>query len=572
MKIRYVVLIGMVLLLLTISVGHNTPANAILEQAPDRKTHAEFTPHGQINIDSNAGFTAWPGEGTAEEPYVISGINITMDTYCVYIITTNVHFIIKDSFFYYTGPSAIPAVGIYGANNSRIENCTLKAGWMSIANNLSYNSTITGNRMTGGITTDSPNVTITQNTISLEGTHGAEGIRVNEYATSAMIYNNSIDGYGSEEYTHGVEVLEAQNVTIEENSILNTPYAGIYFSEATSGVVTRNTIISCGTGIRAYNTPLLELQDNLIKDGTYGILILGNNCTVVGNSVFRNDGPGVTADGYNSTLYGNFIGFNQDGWQGFENTGTNFWDDGISAGNYWSDYDGEGTYAVTGGAIDHYPQAFIESTITHPVDMIVEIETPESITWSSNGTLPESYVLTVNGELDESDSWDGAILSFDLGDLVAGVFEVELTTHFSSRMSVSDSVTVTVESASGPTIVLAQVSGLAGETVEVSAEISDISGVFEVVLSYSVDGSTWTNVTMSESGAQWNGTIPGQAIDTVVEYKVYAWDSLGNLAVSDTKSYTTQADPAPPPMTLLLIAGAGVAGVVVVGLVVLKRR
>ena len=126
--------------------------------------------------------------------------------------------------------------------------------------------------------------------------------------------------------------------------------------------------------------------------------------------------------------------------------------------------------------------------------------------------------------------------------------------------------------ASGPSIVLAQVSGLAGESVEVSAEVSDISGVFQVVLSYSVDGSTWSNVTMTESGTHWNGTILGQAIDTVVEYKVYAWDTLDNMAVSDTKSYTTQADPAPPPTTLLLIAGAGVASVVVVGLVVMKRR
>jgi len=39
----------------------------------------------------------------------------------------------------------------------------------------------------------------------------------------------------------------------------------------------------------------------------------------------------------------------------------NVWDDGVSLGNYWSDYDGSGPYEVWGdaGAVDRWPM-FIE--------------------------------------------------------------------------------------------------------------------------------------------------------------------------------------------------------------------
>jgi len=217
---------------------------------------------------------------------------------------------------------------------------------------------------------------------------------------------------------------------------------------------------------------------------------------------------------------------------------------------------------------------FIESTITHPADIVIEHGDSVRVTWHANGTLPESHKTFINGELASYGVWDGSPYWTEFGGLSVGEHIIGVTLYFTSRMSVSDNVTVTVQSASGPNIILSQASGSAGESVEVSAEISDTCGISEVVLSYSVDSYTWINVTMSESGTQWNGTIPGQAADTIVGYKVFAWDNLGNEAVSPSKSYTVVIEPRSytPPMTLYLIAGAGVASVVVVGLVVMKRR
>lgn len=44
---------------------------------------------------------------------------------------------------------------------------------------------------------------------------------------------------------------------------------------------------------------------------------------------------------------------------------TNYWDDGVSIGNWWSDYDESGFYYITGsaGSIDHYPRGASSPTI-----------------------------------------------------------------------------------------------------------------------------------------------------------------------------------------------------------------
>jgi len=576
MKGRYIVMIGMVLLLLTMSVEVNTTVNATLEQVPERRIHAELTPHGQIIIDGNTGLDAWPGEGTAEDPYVIAGLNITFDAICLAISNTNASVVVKDSFFQYTGTEYLSAISFLNANNSRVENCTIIGSWVSIYHHNSYNCNISSNLLLGRISTNNPGVRITHNTINMHHKTSAYGIRILWNTHDAYVFNNTIIGDDAYANGIGIEVLESHNVKVLENSLTGINGVAIQFQESHNATITENTITECQTGIYVSLGDFADIRYNLVCDGNYGMTVQGNNCTVVGNSVFHNDGPGIVADRFNCTFYGNFIGFNLEDWQGFEVQAANFWDDGISVGNYWSDYDGEGVYYVEGGrgGIDHYPQVFTESVITQPADLVVEVGTSETISWSSNGTLPESYVLTIDGELEESDSWDGSVLTFDLGDLVAGVFEFELTTHFGSRMSVSDSVTVTVESASGPSIVLTQVAGIENEAVIVTAVLFDISGILEAILSYSVDNSTWINVTMSGDSIHWNGTIPGQAADTIVGYKVFAWDGLGNLAISDTESFTVAVETLShtPPMTLYLITGVGVAGVVVIGLVVMKRR
>ncbi|MFW9889352.1 MAG: hypothetical protein ACFFER_14285 [Candidatus Thorarchaeota archaeon] len=143
------------------------------------------------------------------------------------------------------------------------------------------------------------------------------------------------------------------------------------------------------------------------------------------------------------------------------------------------------------------------------------------------------------------------------------------------------------------------------EAVEVTAEITDESPMYEVTLSYSINGGTsWTNVTMVPNSGNWIGSIPSMVADTTVIYKVFAVDIFENSAVSSTHSYTVEASPTTstpttsagpittptttslttteptgppitgnePPMTLILGAIVGGILVVVLVLVMIRKR
>jgi len=83
------------------------------------------------------------------------------------------------------------------------------------------------------------------------------------------------------------------------------------------------------------------------------------------------------------------------------------------------------------------------------------------------------------------------------------------------------------------------------ETVTVEANVTDEgSGVESVILSYSID-TDWINITMSLVEELHVGEIPAFPYDTIVYYKIYAYDKAGNSATAGPDSYTV-IDPYPP--------------------------
>lgn len=76
------------------------------------------------------------------------------------------------------------------------------------------------------------------------------------------------------------------------------------------------------------------------------------------------------------------------------------------------------------------------------------------------------------------------------------------------------------------------------QNVTVSVNVTDTgSGVREVILSCMFDNETSCNLTMSYNSATslYEGTIPGQAADTTVKYKIIAYDKAGNIYVDDNE-------------------------------------
>lgn len=74
----------------------------------------------------------------------------------------------------------------------------------------------------------------------------------------------------------------------------------------------------------------------------------------------------------------------------------------------------------------------------------------------------------------------------------------------------------------------------------ISANVTDIgSGVRNVTLLYSVDaGKTWNEIPMLLNADRYEASIPSQSEEIRVEYYIETYDKVGNIAMSNTLSYS----------------------------------
>jgi hypothetical protein len=101
------------------------------------------------------------------------------------------------------------------------------------------------------------------------------------------------------------------------------------------------------------------------------------------------------------------------------------------------------------------------------------------------------------------------------------------------------------------------------QTVRILANITDLlSGIRDVILSYSINSDPmWTNITMTlntTTGA-YEGTIQGQQANTLVKYKIAAYDNARNCMVEDNSGqyYVYTVIPEfPSPIILALFMAA----------------
>lgn len=138
------------------------------------------------------------------------------------------------------------------------------------------------------------------------------------------------------------------------------------------------------------------------------------------------------------------------------------------------------------------------------------------------------------------------------------------------------------------------------DTVTVSANVYDVTGVDYVTLQYKVDSGAWTNVSMTGVAASYSGDIPAKTDGTTVTYQLVAMDTLGNEAVSGEFFYivaeptTTTTTPTDTTTTdvptttttgggtgpgtidgqtmMLLLGGVGALILVIVIVVAMKKR
>ena len=155
----------------------------------------------------------------------------------------------------------------------------------------------------------------------------------------------------------GIRLFYSEDCVLERNIIYNNShrwlaYGGIDLRFVANCRITGNRIYwNGGSGISAHT----------------GM----TNCTIVNNAIYNNSGCGISIRGYDNTIYGNAIGWNEEG-NAIDFGSDNTWDNGIDTGNWWSDYNGTGEYEIDGIAhsVDRYPNVLPNGTPSFPLDPI----------------------------------------------------------------------------------------------------------------------------------------------------------------------------------------------------------
>lgn len=303
-----------------------------------------LTPHSPIYINGDSDFTpangVVGGNGTADDPYIISGWDIDASgyDYGIYIGNTTKHFIVKDCVVYNAGTADIY---IYNATNGTVTSCSVhNSGYgiyikgdifCNVMNNsivnvrygitLSLNSqycTISNNSLSNimyigiGLYSSTYN-TIRDNTIidaglegmylgytsvsnniccnKINGNNNGSGIYISGNSDVNYIENNTIENLE----TFGIKVLNCNGGGIgffKNNTIRNSSQYGIYMMDCTGYLIEGNNIVNCSYESIYINGSSTSASGFIIKnneisqgcdDGIY--LYNATNCQISGNYI-----------------------------------------------------------------------------------------------------------------------------------------------------------------------------------------------------------------------------------------------------------------------------------------------
>ncbi|MHA2271254.1 MAG: right-handed parallel beta-helix repeat-containing protein [Candidatus Hodarchaeales archaeon] len=293
------------------------------------------------------------------------------------------------------------AIGLdSSAHNAIINNVVFNiTGWVGIHLGRSHNNTIADNTVFDnagfGISPGGSNNTVVAN----NSVYNCEGIGF-WGSNNTVVANNTIfnvTGGG------GIHFGFSDNNTISNNTIFDCDNNGIHVGQTSNNnVFSNNTISNCQEGIAIYQTSNNSVfSNNTISNCQGGIAIYdsGNNNVFSNNTIHDNNGEGISLGGstnnmisYNS-IYGNDgHGINVGGsthsvemndLSGNNPGGAQASDDGsdnVFINNYWSDWNGLGSYAIDGSAGNQDPSPLVNPY--HLSAPLITAPTPENLTLS----------------------------------------------------------------------------------------------------------------------------------------------------------------------------------------------
>jgi parallel beta-helix repeat protein len=291
-KITLLLLIGLVVF----AVGSPLMTSEFIRTGID--AHDQFSPaytaHDAILLDGNAEMIAlataesWPGNGTADDPYEITGYYFYDVQHSVEIRNIDLHWTFTDNEI--DGPGDLTVwCGVEISNSSN--------GY--VANNLFHN------RYRGLWLIDIDDVTITGNTFEDNLLHGIECVG---YINGCLISDNTMTRCVGA----GIRILTAVDSEISGNEVSDCDGCGIQvIGTTTSCQITDNSIESVtGIGIQVTQSTSATVMHNEIEnatgDGIY--LSVSENVDVYNNTLTGGGDDGITATHCNfGQIYNNTI-------------------------------------------------------------------------------------------------------------------------------------------------------------------------------------------------------------------------------------------------------------------------
>jgi parallel beta-helix repeat protein len=312
------------------------------------------------------------------------------------------------------------------------------------------------------------------------------------YGTIASndVYDNGWTDFHLGATASGIVVEYVDNCTVSNNQVHNNSLHGIYFDNAPDCNMESNTVygnhgVEGECGILVYYSDFCDITGNTVYNNTQnGIAIdTSDDCTVSHNIVYDNTLYGVYLVDCNRTLvYYNDIGWHPTNARDIPGASMeNYWDNGV-VGNWYSDYDGSGTYNISGTPNQRDMRPSNSLVVGTASDIQYELGTTgNSLFIAADALNPLNYEIKEGTSLISSMEWDGENIYANVDDFDVGVHSVTVHVYHVSGHYLSASATVTVVDTTAPVWVSTPTDQAIelGEALSYQVQVTDFSGIEE---------------------------------------------------------------------------------------------
>ncbi|MGY5853746.1 MAG: right-handed parallel beta-helix repeat-containing protein [Candidatus Thorarchaeota archaeon] len=414
------------------------------------------------------------------------------------------------------------------------------------------------------------------------------------------VFDNGWIGFAVGATADGLIIDGTDNCSVIGNTVYNSSKHGIELRASTNAVIEDNTVygnfgVEGECGIYVNSATFSNITNNVVYNNTENGIYMyqSDDCRVIDNVVYHNAINGIFLSWCNRT----FLQYNDFGWNptnALDDTSSNrinYWDDG-EIGNWYSNYNGTGTYNITGSAdsVDMYPSI---SLIGGPAsDTQYELgSTGNTMVMTAHALNPWYYEAYTDTTLIDTDDWDGGDVNADIDGLDVGVYNISIHVYHISGHEVSDTAQVTVVDTTAPDWVTQPEDQIVyyGEALSYQVSATDLSGVGGWSVNDTrfviVEGLITNNTVLSIGNFGLrigvNDTYGNERsfeirIRVMPEPTVPTTSSTTVTTTATTTTISTTTTPTTPgpsdPTMILIVLGAGGIAAVVIVVLVLKRR